>query len=211
MVRAVPALLGLLLAGCIPAEPPVSVNNPTVPMRAARNGVFDADYAAARQQIDKGASAGCNQGNRTARWVCEDRNVVAGLRDNPRLRGTPAYCEQTYAPLGTATLKAKAEELARLRHQARSETEIEVKDQDHGEVSRQQLEGEYRCVHDLLLARGVKIGVDLGGGFHVPEGEVCTAITCGPGGADAARAASGRADPLQDTSDALLRLGNLFE
>jgi hypothetical protein len=114
----------------------------------------------------------------------------------------------------TDALRSKAAELAGLRHQARRDAVISVDDRRAGEVSVEDLTTEYRCVHDLLLDRGVKIGFDLGG-THIPDGEICEEIDCQPGRsatpAPAAPGASSAGNPIEDVTDALRSFNRLFD
>lgn len=165
-------------------------------------GVYDRGYAAEQQRIERAAEAACKRGNIAARLDCKDRQRQAMERDNPRIRGTDAYCQTSYVPLSSTALRAKAGELARLRPQARYLGLSGSGQTRRGQLFVETIEFEYRCVHDILARRGVRIGVDLPGG-HIPDADVCREINC--------RAGQRPAAPSGGPLDVLRQFNSLFE
>ena len=180
-----------------------------------RAGVFDPAYAKARQEKSAAIGAACSENkNLIIYGECLKKRGGGVNSFDGDMRGTAEYCKKHYKPLTTPKLKETATELATLRHQARHDVGIDSHDRDRGEVSVEDLTTEYRCVHDLLLDRGVKIGFDLGG-THIPDGEICEEIDCQPGRsatpAPAAPGASSAGNPIEDVTDALRSFNRLFD
>ena len=180
-----------------------------------RAGVFDQKYARASQDIRSSAQKACKGSRNVGSMVlCEGDKIHEMRLGSNAIRGTMKYCQAHYAPMDTPSLKLKAAEIARLRHQARTEFAFTGGEDIAGEVSVEDLTTEYRCVHDLLLDRGVKIGFDLGG-THIPDGEICEEIDCQPGRsatpAPAAPGASSAGNPIEDVTDALRSFNRLFD
>jgi hypothetical protein len=173
---------------------------------AEPSGVFDRAYQAESQRIQRAAAAACQRGNIAARGFCRDRKREELQRDNPRLRGTDAYCQSTYAPLGNGSLLDTADQLARERHQARYAVAFRGGEAAAtGELSREDIEFEYRCVHDILARRGVRTGIDLGGS-HIPDSEVCQQVNCRAG----QRPAAPSGGPLDGVTNTLKEFNSLF-
>jgi hypothetical protein len=173
---------------------------------AQPRGVFDRAYQAESQRIDRAAAAACQRGNIAARGFCRDREREDLQRDNPRLRGTAAYCQSNYATLGNGSLLDTADELARDRLQARYAVSLRGGEAaSRGEVSREDIEFEYRCVHDILARRGVRTGIDLGAS-HIPESEVCQQVNCRAG----QRPAAPSGGPLDGVTNTLKEFNSLF-
>lgn len=175
--------------------------------RADVPGVYDPAFAAEQQRIERAAHAACKHGNIAARGFCTDRQRQAMERDNPRIRGTDAYCQANYAPLGNAALRAKATELAGMRPRARYLVGVGPGDAFTGQLFVETIEFEYRCAHDILARRGVRIGADLPGGFHIPDADVCREINCRAG----QRPAPSSDGPLDGVTDTLRQFNSLFE
>lgn len=173
---------------------------------AQPQGVYDRTYQAESQRIERAAAAECWRGNIAARGMCRDRQREELQRNNPRLRGTAAYCDSTYATLSSAALHDAAAQLARDRLQARYAVSLHGGEAAaRGEVSRENVEFEYRCVHDILARRGVRTGIDLGGS-HIPDSEVCQQVNCRAG--QRPRAPSG--GPLDGVTNTLREFNSLF-
>lgn len=180
-----------------------------------RPGVFDQEYADFQQKIGNQARNECSDSsNLVIRAECRRKRTQRHPEWDQNIRGRLEYCEAHYRPMRTDALRSKAAELAGLRRQARRDAVISVDDRRAGEVSVEDLTTEYRCVHDLLLDRGVKIGFDLGG-THIPDGEICEEIDCQPGRsatpAPAAPGASSAGNPIEDVTDALRSFNRLFD
>ena len=173
---------------------------------AEPGGVFDPAYQAESQRIQRAAAAACQSGNIAARGFCRDRKREELQRDNPRLRGTDAYCQANYASLGKGSLLDTADQLARERRQARYAVAFRGGEAAAtGELSREDVEFEYRCVHDILARRGVRTGIDLGGS-HIPDSEVCQQINCRAG----QRPAAPSGGPLDGVTNTLKEFNSLF-
>lgn len=174
---------------------------------AQPRGVYDPAYQAESQRIERAVAAACRRGNIAARGFCRDREREELQRDNPRLRGTNAYCDANYATLGNATLRDTANQLAGDRLQARYAVSLRGSEAAaRGEVSREGIEFEYRCVHDILARRGVRTGIDLEGS-HIPDNEVCQQVNCRAG----QRPPSPSGGPLDGVTDTLREFNSLFD
>jgi hypothetical protein len=174
---------------------------------AQPRGVYDRAYRVESQRIERAAAAACQRGNIAARGFCRDREREDLQRDNPSLRGTTAYCDANYATLGNASLRDAADQLARDRLQARYGVSLRGGEAAaRGEVSREDIEFEYRCVHDILARRGVRTGIDLGGS-HIPDSEVCQQVNCRAG----QRPPAPSGGPLDGVTDTLREFNSLFE
>lgn len=174
--------------------------------RADAPGVYDRGYAAEQQRIERAAEAACRRGNIAARLDCKDRQRQEMERDNPRILGTDAYCQANYSSLGNAALRSEAAELARLRPRARYLGFSGAGQMGRGQLFVETIEFEYRCVHDILARRGVRIGVDLPGG-HIADPDVCREVNCRAG----QRPAAPSGGPLDGATDVLRQFNSLFE